>query len=67
MKIETIEQIKITAEDGKVLRRILDNQICGNVVYLGYTYYLGGAKLAQPIKEVPEFYEEIDAPIEKEK
>lgn len=62
MTTETIEIIKLKASEGKVLRRILDNQIFGTEIYLGYVYYLGGAKLAQPIKEIPEFYEEIDAP-----
>lgn len=62
MTIETIEMKVLKASEGKVLRRTLDNQIFGNEIYLGYVYYLGGAKLAQPIKEIPEFYEEIDDP-----
>lgn len=62
MTIETIETIVLKASEGKVLRRTLDNQIFGNEIYLGYTCYLGGVKLAQPLKEVPEFYEEIDDP-----
>ncbi len=63
MITEIIEITKLKASEGKVLRRTLDNQVFGNEIYLGYVYYLGGVKLAQPMKEIPEFYEEIDDPL----
>ena len=52
----------ITAEEGKVLRRISDKIIFGKEIYLGYTYYLGGELLDEPLYELPEHFEEIDNP-----
>lgn len=54
----------ITAEEGKVLRRISDGWIAGNNIYLGYTYKIGNEQLKTPLLELPEHYEEIDEPIE---
>ena len=51
---------KIVASKGKVLRRISDGFIAGPDLYLGYTYYLHGEKLDEPLLELPEHYEEID-------
>lgn len=56
----------ITADEGKVLRRIADQQEFGTEVWLGYTYYIGGVKLDEPLFELPEHYEEIDAPIDEQ-
>ena len=42
---------------------IVDNEnklIAGQELYLGYTYYLSGRKLGEPLLELPEHYEEID-------
>ena len=50
----------ITAEEGKVLQRISDEMIFGKEVYLGYTHYLGGELLDEPLYELPEHYQEID-------
>ena len=50
----------ITAEEGKVLQRISDEMIFGKEIYLGYTYYLGGELLDEPLYELPEHYQEID-------
>ena len=50
----------IKAQDGKVFRRISDGFIFGNEIRLGYTYYLGGKKLQEPLLELPEHFEEID-------
>ena len=50
----------ITAEEGKVLQRISDEMIFGKELYLGYTYYLGGELLDEPLYELPEHYQEID-------
>lgn len=57
-----METIHLIAEAGKVFRRISDNLIFGKELYLGYTYYIGGLKLDTPLWELPEHYEEIDAP-----
>jgi len=50
----------ITAEEGKVLQRISDGMIFGKELWLGYTYYLGGELLSEPLYELPEHYQEID-------
>ena len=49
----------ITAQAGKVLRRIHDGFIMGNEIYLGIDYSTG-----EPREDKPEYYEEIDDPIE---
>lgn len=54
----------LTADPGKVLQRISDGQIFGSEIYLGYTYYLGGKKLDEPLLELSEHFTEIDAPEE---
>ena len=66
MKIDELNNNHITAEEGKVFRRISDSQLFGNEIYLGYTYYLSGEKLEEPLLELPEHYEEIDDPAEEE-
>lgn len=55
-----IEGNRITADEGKVLRRIKDKLIVGKTVALGYTYYMYNALLAEPILEVASDYEEIN-------
>lgn len=55
----------ITANEGKIFRRIEDGQIYGKEISLGYTYYIGGVKLDEPHLDVPEDFEEIDEPIEE--
>lgn len=62
MEISEVKTIVITAGEGKVLRRISDGWVGGTEVYLGMTYYLNGRKLEEAIQELPEHYEEIDAP-----
>ena len=66
MKIDELNNNHITAEEGKVIRRISDSQMFGNEIYLGYTYYLSGEKLEEPLLELPEHYEEIDDPADEE-
>lgn len=34
--------------------------IFGKELWLGYTYYLGGELLPEPLYELPEHYEEVD-------
>ena len=50
----------LIADEGKVLRRISDKWIAGTEIYLGYTYYLNGELLEEPLLELPEHYEEVD-------
>ena len=54
----------ITADEGKVFKRISDGQIFSEEVWLGKTYYLGGKRLETPLQEFPEHFEEIDKPEE---
>ena len=56
----TTEGNKITANEGYVLRRISDGFIYGNEAYLGYTHYLGGVLLPEPLLELPEHFEEVE-------
>ena len=58
-----MEKKTIKASEGKIFRRKSDNQIFGDEISLGYTYYIGGRKLEVPHLEVEEDSEEIDAPI----
>lgn len=60
-----MEHQTIKASEGKVFRRKSDGLIMGEEVTLGYTWYIGGKKLDEPLWELPEHYEEIDAPEEE--
>lgn len=55
----------IKASHGKVFRRISDGFIFGKEINLGYTHYLGGKKLEEPLLELPEHFEEIDEPVKE--
>lgn len=66
METKTVTTTVIKASEGKVLRRISDGWIAGTEIYLGYTFYLSGRKLGEPLLELPEHYEEIDKPEEFE-
>ena len=57
-----MEKRVIKASEGKVFRRISDGLVFGNEINLGYTYYLNGKKLDEPLLELPEHFEEIDEP-----
>ena len=57
-----MEKRVIKASEGKVFRRISDGFVFGNEINLGYTYYLNGEKLDEPLLELPEHFEEIDEP-----
>ena len=61
-----IENNIITAEEGFTLRRISDQQEFSNKLHLGYTHYLAGELLEEPLLEIPEHYEEIEASPEEE-
>ena len=56
----------IIAEEGKVFQRISDNVVMGKEIWLGYTYYLNGEKLNEPILELSEHFCEVDEPVEDE-
>ena len=62
MKITQITRTIIEAEEGKLLMRTKDGWIAGTIVHLGYNYYEAGVPLAEKKLEVPDDYEEIDAP-----
>lgn len=62
MKITNITKTVIEAEEGKILVRKSDGWIAGKSYPLGYNYYEAGVPLAEKKLEVPDDYEEIDAP-----
>ena len=64
MTIDESNSRHIIADEGKVFRRISDQTIFGNEIYLGNTHYIGGVKLDTPKREEPEDFEEVDAPEE---
>lgn len=64
MEITEIKTTVLRASEGKVLRRISDQKVFGSELWLGYTYYQGNKKLDEPLWELPEHYEEVDAPEE---
>jgi hypothetical protein len=49
----------IRADEGKVFRRKHDGFVMGNEIFLGNDYSTGTAR-----QDLPEYYEEIDAPEE---
>lgn len=61
MVIDKENSRHIIADEGKVFRRISDNTLFGNEIYLGNTHYIGGVKLDTPKREEPEDFEEVDA------
>lgn len=65
MTIDINDNKHIIADDGKAFRRISDQMIFGNEIYLGKAWYIGGKKLDEPIDELPEHFEEIDIQTEE--
>ena len=61
-----MEERTIKASEGKGFRRISDGFIFGKEINLGYTHYLGGKKLEEPLLELPEHFEEIDEPVRED-
>lgn len=57
-----IENRTIKAEKGKCLIRKSDGFFVGLEIALGYTYYINGKKLEEPLLELPEHFEEIPMP-----
>lgn len=66
MVIDELNNRHVIADEGKVLCRISDGWVAGKEIFLGYTYRIGGELLDEPLLELPEHYEEIDAPVEDE-
>lgn len=50
------------AEPGMVFRRKGTEDILGEEIWLGYSYYINGQKLEEPHLDVPEDFEEIPEP-----
>ena len=59
--------IIITADEGKVFRRISDGTLYSKEISLGYSYYMNSVKLAEPHLDVPEDFEQVDEPVREEK
>ena len=55
----------LIADEGKVLKRKNTEDIYGEEISLGFSHYIGGVKLETPHKDIPEDFEEIDAPVEE--
>lgn len=54
-----IEGNTITADEGKVFRRIADGMVYGDSITLGYSYYIGGVFQDPPHQDTPEDFEEV--------
>lgn len=54
-----IEGDHIIADEGKVFRRIGTNDIFGEEIWLGYSYYISGVLQNPPHLDTPEDFEEI--------
>ena len=52
----------IEAKEGYVFKRISDGMIVSSPYSLGYTYYIGGMLLEEPVYELPEHFEEVPDP-----
>lgn len=50
---------------GKTLKRISDGMEFGSEITLGYTHYIGGKKLDEPLWELEEHYERVVIPNEE--
>ena len=61
-----VEGNHMTADEGKVFRRIVPQELFGSEIYLGYSYYIGGVLQDPPHLDVPEDFEEIPEPEEEE-
>lgn len=58
----TYDYTLIKADEGKIFRRKGTEELFGEEIALGYSYYIDGVKLDEPHKDVPEDFEEIDIP-----
>ncbi len=58
----TYDYTLIKADEGKIFKRKGTEELFGEEIALGYSYYIDGVKLDEPHKDVPEDFEEIDIP-----
>lgn len=56
----------IKADEGMVFRRKGTEEIFGNEIYLGKSYYINGVLLEEPHDDTPEDFEEIINPYPEE-
>ena len=59
-----MEHKTIYAGLGKTLKRLSDLMDFGSEITLGYTHYIGGEKLAEPLWETEDHYERVEIPLE---
>jgi hypothetical protein len=59
-----MEHKTIYAGLGKTLKRLSDLMDFGSEITLGYTHYIGGEKLTEPLWELEEHYERVEIPLE---
>ena len=52
----------LIADEGKVIRRIVSDEIMGTELWLGYSYYIGGELQNPPHLDVQSDFDEIDEP-----
>ena len=52
----------IKADEGMVFRRKGTEEIFGNEIYLGKSYYINGVLLDEPHDDIPDDFEEIPDP-----
>ena len=58
-----MEHKTIYAGLGKTLKRLSDLMDFGSEITLGYTHYIGGMKLDEPLWETEEHYERVEIPL----
>lgn len=59
MTTDTNNSKHIIAEEGKVFKRVSDGVIFGAEIFLGFTYYIDGVLLKEPLEELPKHFEEV--------
>lgn len=62
MTIDPNNERHIIAEEGKIFKRIVSEELYGKEIYLGYSYYIGDILQDPPHLDVIEDFEEVDAP-----
>ena len=61
--LRDVTVIKADKANNKVLVRVgYEDDLLGDEIYLGKSYYIGGVKLETPHDDVPEDFKEVDAP-----
>lgn len=54
----------LVADEGKVIRRKATEELLGEELWLGKSYYIGGILQNPPHNDVPEDFDEVDKPDE---